>query len=296
MKMRWLGVVIVAAAIGCGDEGDGEGSVLVRVSGEGAAKVGYPYEKNGARIAFVDGFRVQFSKVLTSVAAVRLASADDRVALDEPGGLVVDLHEGDPVLYETAGIAARRWDRFSFRIVPPDASAKAVGEVDPSDLERMRAGGFAYWVEGTAERGGATYRFAWGLANPVRATNCTNGVDGTDGLVVRRSATTVAEITIHLDHLFWDTLGTEISKLRFEAIAAARGDDDVVTWEELGKQNLDDLRGLDGGPLLDEQGRRLVYDPGAVPLPDRTLQSFILATSASQAHLNGTGLCTVSRM
>lgn len=286
---------LVVALAACGEGGDGTGAVEVRASGEGAATKGYPFAKNGVRIAFVDGWSVRFSKVLVSLGDVRLASADDAVAFEEPSVRVVDLQKGDAVLFGREGIPARRWDRFSFRVVvpPPDAELRGV---DVADVEQMRAGGHGTWLEGRAEKGEAVYTFAWGLANPVRATNCTNGVDGTDGIVVRRGATSTAEITMHLDHVFWDTLGTEISKLRFDAIAGASRDDRVVTWGELEAQSLDDLRGPDGQPLRDESERPLVYDPGPVPLPRRTLAEFVLATTASQAHLNGTGLCTVTRL
>ena len=288
---------IVAVAVGaCALDGDGDGAVLVRVSGEGAATQGYPFEKNGARIAFVDGWSLRFSKVLVSVGAIRLSSADDAVAFDDPSFFVMDLQKGDAPLFTVEAIPARRWDRFSFRVMSPPSGARPIGAVASADIEQMRTSGWNTWLEGVAEKGGLAYSFAWGLANPVRATNCSNGVDGTDGIVVKRGSTSIAEITMHLDHIFWDTLGTELSKLRFDAIAGASRDDRNVTWAELALQTLDDLRGPDGAPLRDEQGAVLVYNPGAVPLADRTLQAFILATTASQAHLNGTGLCTVTRL
>jgi hypothetical protein len=56
------------------------------------------------------------------------------------------------------------------------------------------------------------------------------------------------------------------------------------------------LQDPDGEPLLDEEGEPLVYDPGAIPLADKNLREFLLAASASQAHLNGLGLCSVQRL
>lgn len=291
-----LGLAFIAGApAACSASDGGIGSVAVRVSGEGAAKVGYPYVKNGAEISFADGWSLRFTKYLVSVGQFSLAAADDTEAFTSNEVFVTDLHVADPVLMTFDGLQARRWERFGFRVVAPSADAKAIGPVLPEDLERMQREGLNYWIEGVAEKAGRSVSFAWGLRNPTRATNCTNGVDNTEGLVVRNNATTETEITFHLDHLFWDSLGTEVARLRFDAIAAA-AKDDVVTLADLETQALADLRDADGEPLLDGAGKRVVYNPGSVPLPAQNLQAFMLAASAGQAHLNGLGLCTISRM
>lgn len=282
--------------VGCSSGESGVGAVAIRISGEGAAKSGYPYMKNGAAIRFVDGWAVRFSKYLVSVGELRLASADDVVAFTSTDVFVTDLHLGDPTLLIQEGLGARRWDRFGFRVVPPPPAAKTIGPVTAEDLSRMQRGGFNYWIEGIAEKDGRTVSFAWGLANPTRATNCTNGLDNTEGVVVRNNATADVEITIHVDHLFWDTLGTEVANLRFDAIAAAANGASEVTFDALAAQPLSDLRGLDGGALVDASGARILYNPGSVPLPAQNLRAFMLATSAGQAHLNGLGLCTISRL
>jgi len=288
-------VALLLGADACSDAGTASGRVSVRASGEGAALNGYPYVKNGATIAFADGWALRFSKYIASVGHLRLGTEDGRTAFDSSDVFVLDLHAGPAELTSFPAIEARRWERFGFDVEAPSATAKTVGDVSPADVDAMRAAGWNYLVEGTAEKSGRTVRFSWGISNPVRATNCTNGIDGTEGVVVRTNATADVEITFHLDHLFWDTLGTEVAKLRFDAVAAAAGSDGLVTWDELATQPLADLIGLDGGPLLDADGSRVVYNPGSVPLASQTLQAFMRATSAGQAHLNGTGLCTISR-
>jgi hypothetical protein len=288
------------APLGCddggGEGGGGDGSLVIRVSGEGAAKNGYPYEKNGALIAFADGWSLRFSKYIASVGELRLASSDGSVAVEAPETYVADLHRGDPTVATYAGLAARRWDRFRFHVVAARPDAINLNGVDAADLARMVQGGYNYWVEGEATKGDRTVTFAWGLRNPTRNANCTSGVDGTDGFVIRNNATTGAELTIHIDHLFWTSLGTERAELRFDAIAAVAGDDDHVAFDELALQPLADLRAPGGGPLVDEAGAAVAYDPGSVPLAAPTLQAFMLASSASQAHVDGVGLCTVSSL
>jgi len=286
-----------AALIACdSSEGIGTGDLTLRVSGEGAAKVGYPYEKNGALLAFGDDWSISFDKFLVSLGQVELRASDGAEAVASTDTFIADLHRGDPVFGRYEGLDARRWDRLSFRILPPDGATINLNDVAAEDIERMRAGGFNYWIEGSATLDEMTYTFAWGLANPTRNSSCSNGLDGTDGLVVRTNSTTEAEITIHVDHLFWDTLGSEIAAMRFTPIAAASTDDTHVDFEELAGQLLSDLRDIGGEPLQDGEGQRIVYNPGAVPIGEPNLMEFVLASAASAGHVNGLGLCTVSAL
>jgi hypothetical protein len=288
---------LVVSGLACSNSGsvDGSGAVRVRTSGEGAAKVGYPYDRQGVEIAFIDGWELRFEKVLVSVREIELTAEGDSVASE--GSWVVDLHLGDPPLEEFTELAARRWDGFGFVIDAPNEES-ALGEgVDPVDADRMANEGLSYVIEGSAshpERGSVT--FSWGLPIAVRHRNCTNGVDGTSGLVVRENSTTDAEITIHLDHMFWDTLGTEVASLRFDPIWGADVDEDgEVTLDELRAQRLSSLTDPSGATLTDEEGSPLVYDPGSLPLPDKNLYEYVLVSMASMAHLNGLGLCSVER-
>jgi hypothetical protein len=287
--------ILCAMVIGCGgeDTSGGAGALAVRITGEDAAKTGFPVEEEGEAIAFADGWTVQFSKVLVSLGALDVRGADGAVAIESQGRWVADLHAGDASLPVFEGLAARRWERFGYEIAAPDASTVTLGGVAQADVQAMIDGKFNYWIEGTATKGGDTYTFAWGLSNATRNTRCTNGLDGTDGVVIRSNTTTEAEITIHLDHLFWDTLGTEEASLRFDALAAAAEADKEISLEDLATQKLSDLKGLDGMPLVDAEGKPVVYNPGSVPLASQDLLSFMLASSASMGHLNGEGLCTV---
>ncbi|HSO00666.1 MAG TPA: hypothetical protein VLS89_20380, partial [Candidatus Nanopelagicales bacterium] len=109
--------------------------------------------------------------------------------------------------------------------------------------------------------------------------------------------TTDAEITFHVDHVFWDTLGAEQSRLRFDPMWGANKNRDlVIDLDELAAQRLADLTDPEGQPLLDEAGQPLVYNPGSIPLPDKNLLEFVLVSAASQAHLNGLGLCSVQAL
>lgn len=294
-KYATIATSLLLATAACGG-GEDQGDLIIRMSGEGAAKQGYPFVKDNETIAFVDGWQVRFSKFLVGLSEPTLATFDGAQAAPVPGTMVADLHLGDPIVTQFAGLEARRWDRFGFRIVAPGADARPLNAVAAEDIVRMAAGGFNYWVEGTASKGPQTYSFAWGLKNPTRNANCTNGLDGTDGFVVRPNTTTEAEITIHIDHMFWDTLGSEKANLRFDAIAGSSKDDLLINFEELAGQSLASPVGPGGQPVTDANGNAIAYNPGSVPLAAPNLAAFVLASSASQAHVNGLGLCTVSSL
>ncbi len=287
------------ALVACGDDASsGGGTLVVRVSGEEAAKQGYPMQRDGQTYEFVDGWTLVFDRYVVSFGDIEVATQDGSVGSDAGLRYVVDLKLGDPAVETIEALEARRWDAIGFSVLSADADSVVVGQVRDEDLARMRDEGLTYLVEGVAthpEKG--ELRFSLPMVNPTRNRNCTNGVDGTDGVVVRESATTEAEITFHVEHLFWDTLGAEQARLRFDPIwGADRDGDGVVVLDDLAAQRLADLRDPSGEPLLDEQGAPLVYDPGSIPLPDKNLREFVLATTASQAHLNGTGLCSTQRL
>ncbi|WP_433927197.1 hypothetical protein AB3662_29400 [Sorangium cellulosum] len=290
-------IAVLSGLLGCagGESGSDQGALALRVSGEEAAKKGYPLMKNGHELAFVDGWTVTFDKFIVSLGDIELRGADGVEAFKDESVYVADLRRGDPIIPVYEGLDARRWERFGLKILPATLDAVNLNGVSQADIERMASNGYNYWIEGAATKGD-TYTFSWGLVNPTRNSNCTNGLDGTDGFVVKSHAATEAELTVHVDHIFWDTLGSEVADLRFDAMAAAAGADEHIDFEELDAQRLSDLMDPGGGPLLDESGAPIVYNPGSIPLEARTLKHFVLAASASQLHINGLGLCTVSAL
>ncbi len=283
---------------------DGAGALDLRISGEQGALEGFPHRPVGnhdhdhgnggehadQQVAFADGWSLRFTKYLVAVGDIELETADGDLHRDD-AIYVADLTRGEPVFVGYPELSARRWDGFSFSVRPP-TDADQVIPVDgaqPEDVSRLVDGKFNYWIEGHASKGDREVTFAWGLDNPVRNTDCTNGVDGTQGIVVRNNRTTTAEITIHVEHLFWHSLGAEQTDLRFDAIAAVAGADGDISWDALATQLLSDLRDADGERLLDAEGNPLIYNPASTGA--QNLQNFILEATRTQAHLSGTGLC-----
>jgi hypothetical protein len=297
--MNKMIVVLLAAMLmmssACGgDDSAGSGTIKIVADGEEGARQGFPFTEDGETVAFVDGWTLRFDKYVVAVGDVAVGSEGGEVAFEDAKTYIVDVKQGTPTLLERE-VEAQRWDAFGFTIRPPGEQVVNAGGVSEADIARMKAGGLTYLIEGTATKGDASIRLSWEVAAPVRNEGCTNGVDDTQGVVVPVNGSVEARITIHTDHAFFDSLGTEESELRFEAIAAAAGADGVVTWADLKSQRLAALKGMDGETLRDEAGARVIYDPGAAQLEAADLQAYILFSMASQAHLNGEGLCTTRR-
>ncbi len=301
MRTRRAGLLLacVVAVAGCsGDDGDGTGSVRFVVSDEGAAVKGYPLTKNGVEIRFVDGWTLSFERYLVVLGDISLRDSAGNTAAEDSRHWVVDLTQGDSVVTLLGDLPARRWDRLSFSVPWASAAAIPLGAVAAQDVEELVAAGGSYLISGSASHPSrGTVTFDWILDNPTRNRNCTNGLDNTSGVVVRNNATSQVELTVHVDHLFWDTLGAEQTNLRFDPFWGADKDKNgEVTRDELVAQRITNLTDPDGAPLLNDAGVPLVYNPASVPLADKTLWHFLLASTSSQIHYNGVGLCSISAL
>jgi hypothetical protein len=280
VRSKYLGAVIALALAGCGPAG--RGTFVVRVSGGETAR-GF------APSLLEDQWAVTFDKYLVSTGDIELSRASgEKLGREERH--VVDLTRGSVEAFRWREVPAGRWN-VAFSVLPPDDGATLVN-VDRTDVDVMRANGWAYLIEGRATKSGVgTFTFRVGLRVSHRYSDCLNGFDGTAGLVVGDGATEVLELSIHVDHLLYDRLGTHRGvKLRFDAWT--RGGEQGITLATLHQQDLLDLRGRDGGPLLDASGARVVYDPG--PYAVRYLDEFVAQSLTDQAHLNGGGVCTVT--
>ncbi|MDC0721121.1 hypothetical protein [Nannocystis bainbridge] len=111
-----------------------------------------------------DGWVITFSELQVSIGDVMLEGSP----LDDtsPQYQIVDLMEAGEGF--VLGSAQRTSERphalirgIGFTIAP--AADPVAGNVDESDVERMRAGSYSVYVEGTAQRGGETKDFSWGL-------------------------------------------------------------------------------------------------------------------------------------
>lgn len=286
-KVTWTLLAAVSVVLGCGSDG-ATGAVRVSVDGEDGALVGYPNGSGDDVIAFADGWSLTFDHVFVSVRDFRLQAADGDDAMVSTDQVVVDLHSGDPLAYEFSDVPARRWDRVSYRVSSVTAETRAI-DVDPADMARMVAGNFSFLLEGTATNGTESVEFSLGLPLAIHASECLDGVDETEGLVVQEGAAAQANITIHLDHFFFDSYAVDEPSLRFEAIAAMAVDG-RVDFDQLMGQSITDVRDAEGNPLMDGE-EAVVYDPGPLPIDGNTLRDYILAAASTSGHFQGEGHC-----
>ncbi len=263
------------------------GSLRVDANGEAIATMGLPIDG----IAFEDGWSVSFEHVLASVQNFSIADGSGAFPLEAPSSLV-DLHEGPRTIWQYASVPARRWPEVGYELAPPTAATRLLGGVTEAQRDAMIASGASLHVLGTASHPThGSYQIDLALPLDVHAEHCESGADGTAGIVVPTSGTRVSEMTIHLDHLFLQSARAEASVLRFDAWAAAAGPDRVVTLERLARQELADLRGIDGGPLVDAEGNPVVYEPPSSGLPEQNLAALVVALADTVGHFEGEGHC-----
>lgn len=286
----------MALFAGCGDETEsgGAGRLTLTLSGEEAAEMGYPVDED---LSFADGWTVKFEKYLVSLGNVRVAGADGKTALKDNRVVVADLTLGETPVFAFDGLPARRWERFGYDILAPDENSERASGVSEQDLQRMVAEGLNYVIVGTATRGDRVLHFDWGLAAPTANDDCIDG--SKPGVVVRNNAANPYQITLHLDHLFYDRLGDhEGEKMRFEPIAAMaveNGDRWEIPFERLADQDWAFPVDADGAPLLDEGGNRVEYwIPNGMALHggEDNLRGYLLTASKSKGRFNGEGACT----
>ncbi|MFN9811998.1 MAG: hypothetical protein ACK6CU_20455 [Deltaproteobacteria bacterium] len=286
-KNRSLPRVLLAAlavTAGCAQP---SGTVRIEISGEDIATMGLPV----GDIAFADGWRVSIEHVFIAVEDFEISDGTASFPLDAPS-TVIDLHAGDQTVWTFTGIPAQRWPQVGYRIARPTPETRRLGEVSQDDLDAMVAAGVSIRFVGTAVHPThGSLGIDLGLPISSHMEDCQSGTDATDGFVVPASGTHETQMTIHLDHLFFDSARSEEPSLRFEAMAAAAGADRRLEYADLATQNLADLRGLDGGPLLDEEGMAIAYEPPSSGLPMQTLQAFVFTQALGIGHFEGEGHC-----
>lgn len=187
--------------------------------------------------------------------------------------------------------------------------------------EQMIRRGWSQYIEGTATyRGTATglapafadyptsVTFRLGWSAPAQYINCNNPENGGDEMPgVQPSASTAAraQVTFHMDHLFWGALGVENPPLHFDQYASR-----ARTTAGVSEVTLDDLQGVVPTNLLDRM-MRPVPDRGAQTMGYtprsasalsfdlggtsgiRDLRDFVTFSARSYGHLNADGLCFV---
>lgn len=235
--MRSLSLIPLLALFGVSSctSGNGEGAVRATMYGEEFIEQGIPED------AFDDGWSVEFDRFSVEVSGVHVGAL--------------------PIETEGSKDLTRASDGEGQELGVAEAAA---GELVDSGytIERMV-------VSGRAKKGSTEKTFRWTFDGPTRYEECEPKTR------VEPGETATFQITIHADHLFYDSLVSGDPKLLFQPLADADLDDDGEITEQ-------ELAGADIG----------AYDPGSEGGVD-DLWTWLVRLSATVGHADGEGHCHV---
>lgn len=119
-----------------------------------------------------DGWVITFSELQVSIGDVMLE--DSSLDVSPPYRIVDLVSAGEGLVLGSAQRTSEhphsQINGIGFTIAA--AADPVAGNVDESDVERMRAGSYAVYVEGTARRGEETKSFSWGLTAGNAYSDC----------------------------------------------------------------------------------------------------------------------------
>jgi hypothetical protein len=227
--------------------------------GEGFIEDGIPADE------FADGCSATFDQFLIRVDQAALVDGDDVVVADMEQALVFDMALPGPHAFPEIIAPKGFYDTARFAIRPGTA---AEGNADPAALD-----GHAVRVAGTLTCDADTVSFDLSFDS-----NTTYDCDPED-LTLTTSAPTATQLTIHGDHMFYDSLESPDAVLRGLVWIQADADADGVLTEA-------ELRATPIAPLG--------YDVGSQgDVAD--LFTYLESITSSFGHIDGEGHCATTR-
>jgi len=280
LRISAFGVSLLGA-LGCGDEGEG-GAGTLRIQLAAEASILAPISVGPGPEQMRD-CAVSYSKFLVALGRVELASSRASERRRDERMFVADMKqvgEQGLELVQLTGLAAGQWDGFGFETPAAASTAQALGAVSPGDLAEMIEKGLTYWVEGSAACPERTVSFSFQVAVPTLFYACES--DGEPGVAVSGGATSTATITLHGDHLWFDSLpsaseGSVMRRAAWLLQVDADGDGKVSTAD------LANVRAEAAFPSS------LGYNLSGATIGSAL--DFVRAQLATQGHLNGEGEC-----
>jgi hypothetical protein len=250
----------VASGAACGDNDGGAGTVAVEVWGEEFIEDGIPAGE------LEDGWAITYDSFVVTLGAITAAGEDFDPAQ------AFDLTGPGPLAVASGPAVAGAIEPVSYSLVVADGSTTNVN-VDTGLFDTMVTEGWSVYVEGSATKDGSTVTFAWGFDVAVGYVGCHATGTVPDG------GTGTVQLTIHGDHLLYESLVDAEAGLRFGAIANADADrDGEVTPAELAAFSGVDFQALDN------------YDvPGGSAIDN--LWDYLTAQIETLGHIDGEGHC-----
>ena len=274
LKVLFLTLLTAAFMLsGCDDsDNNGSGTLKVTLWGEEFIETGIPAEE------FADGYAINYHKFLVNIKDIKVAQSGDHPDNDEmfelPASKIWDVTKKGPTLLGKKELSAGEYNHTSYKVTQASKDSIA-GNASKKDVDFMKKNGYSMYVEADATDGKISKHFAWGfkynaLYDPCKSTGSVK--DGKEATV---------QVTIHGDHLFYNSAVSHEPDLMFTEIAKADGDDDgEVTQAEL-------------------EGYAIKTLPDYVVPPDRgdidNMWEYISFMATTTGHIDGEGGCEIKR-
>lgn len=287
-RLHACSLVLALAVAGCAE--GATGTLRIDVRAEDTITDGLA--AGSAEEDVIDGWSVTYTQFVATLGVVHVGrSATGEVRMGSET-LVLDLRTlpaSGFALDALDGLAAARWDVIGYATPAASASATRDASVSQSDFDEMVAGGCSFLVAGavTEEASGRAVDFRLCIPADTRYGPCSSP-DGIAGVAVVSGASTPAVITLHGDHLWFDSFpsGAEaIVQRRAAWMAACDGDGDGhVTEAELRATpaaavfTTIEHYHLAGAPTVDGHGITNAWD-------------FVRAQMSTLGHFDGEGEC-----
>lgn len=220
---------------------------------------------------FADGCSMTYDTFVVAFHDRALLDDDGEAVATIPGTAVWDLVPAGPQTTGSVEAPARTWRNVGVRIAPPetdDLSALASSNVSADELAALKAADASIHIAGTVTCGSDAVTFDLMLPNET-AYLC-----NPENLVVGQGNTGLTQITIHGDHLFYNSLVDPDAEVVGQFwIDADANDDGALTEAEL-KATPIAPTGLDVGSE-----------------PVDTLWDYLVAAGNGVGHIDGEGHC-----
>jgi len=273
------------SAIACGDDAAGAGTLRILLSAEETISKGV---LAGPDADDTRDYAVTYSKFLVALGRVQLARVDPSLTLSSETVYIADMRQVGEAGLEIASfdhVEPGQWSQFAYQTPTAAPGAQKLAGVSDGDAEEMIDKQLTYWIEGRVEKPGKPVDFVFKVAVGSSYQNCES--NGQPGIAVSADGTSTATITLHGDHLWFNTLarGEETTITRYAqwlVDADTDGDGKVVT---------EDLAAVPAEKVFPSAKG---YNLSGGLFPIATALDFVRAQLATQGHLNGEGECTAS--
>jgi hypothetical protein len=257
-----LSLAFAFSSLGCDDSEESTGNLIVTVWGEEYIEESIPSSE------FKDNWSISYSKFIVNIESLNGADTD----MDGIWG--IDLTKSGPHTIFNGQAKATSVAPLSYSIT--QTSNESVNfNIESKDFELMKSENYSVFVEGVARKDGSEIQFSWGFTSNTLYNEChATGLVGSDD-------SQPTQLTIHGDHLFYESLVDSQAGLRFQVIANAdTNSDSIIT-----KQELEDFSGLEFTSLDN-------YDVPADSNIDN-LWDYLSAQVTTIGHIDGEGHCNI---